>query len=152
MTIRKAKVGDIERIKELIDKWAQKELMLARSLNELYENTRDFWVCEENGQVVGCAALHVDWADLGEIKSAAVEEKNHRRRIGTKLVEACLSEAGEMGLKKIFVLTYSQDFFEKNGFTVIDKSLLPHKIWSECIRCPKFPNCDEIAMIRELQR
>lgn len=152
MTIRKAKVGDIERIKELIDKWAQKELMLARSLSELYENTRDFWVCEEDGQVIGCAALHVDWADLGEIKSTAIEGKNHRRGIGTKLVQACLSEAGEMGLKKIFALTYRQDFFEKNGFTVIDKSLLPHKIWSECIRCPKFPNCDEIAMIRELQR
>jgi amino-acid N-acetyltransferase len=150
MTIRKAKVGDIERIKELIDKWAQKELMLARSLNELYENARDFWVCEENGQVVGCAALHVDWADLGEIRSLAVEEKTHRRGIGTKLVEACLSEARELGLKKVFTLTYRQDFFEKNGFTVIDKSLLPHKIWNECIRCPKFPNCDEIAMMREL--
>ena len=112
MTIRKAKVGDIERIKELIDKWAQRELMLARSLNELYENTRDFWVCGEKGQIVGCAALHVDWADLGEIKSVAVEEKNHRRGIGTKLVEACLSEAGEIGLKKIFAL------YLKNWLTV----------------------------------
>ncbi len=150
MLIRKAKVENVEKIKKLIGNWAEKGLMLPRSISELYETIRDFWVCEEEGEIIGCAALHVDWEDLGEIKSVAVDEKNHRRGIGTKLLKVCLSEAEEIGLRKVFALTYSQDFFEKNGFKLIDKSLLPHKIWSECIRCPKFPNCDEVALIYEL--
>ncbi len=151
MTIKKAKVKDVQGIKSLIEKWALKGLMLQRSLTELYENIRDFWIYLSDGKILGCAALHVDWADLGEIKSLAVDEKSQGKKIGTRLVDACLSEAGEMGLKKIFVLTYEQKFFEKKGFRVIDKSLLPHKIWSECLKCPKFPDCDEIAMMRELK-
>lgn len=151
MPIRKAKVKDAEKIKVLIDKWAGKQLMLARSLNELYENIRDFWIYEENGEIIGCSALHVDWVDLGEIKSLAVDEKSQGRGIGAKLLKTCLSEAKEIGLTKVFALTYRQDFFEKHGFTVIDKSLLPHKIWSECIKCPKFPDCDEIALAYEIQ-
>ena len=149
--IRKARVEDVGKIKELIDNWAEKELMLPRSINELYENMRDFWVYEEKGRIIGCAALHIDWEGLGEIKSVAVKEKSHRKGIGTKLLKVCLSEAEEIGLNKVFALTYSRDFFEKNGFKPIDKSLLPHKIWSECIRCPKFPNCDEVALICEIK-
>ncbi len=149
--IRKARVEDVGKIKELIDNWAEKELMLPRSINELYENMRDFWVYEEKGEIIGCAALHIDWEGLGEIKSVAVKEKSHRKGIGTKLLKVCLSEAEEIGLNKVFALTYSRDFFEKNGFKPIDKSLLPHKIWSECIRCPKFPNCDEVALICEIK-
>lgn len=150
MLTRKAKVGDVGKIKKLIGYWAEKGLMLPRSLNELYENIRDFWVCEEEGEIIACAALHVDWEDLGEVKSLAVDEKSQSKGTGTKLLKVCLSEAREIGLKKVFVLTYRQDFFEKNGFKPIDKSQLPHKIWSECIKCPKFPNCDETALICEI--
>jgi len=150
MVIRKAKVEDVKRIKELIDFWAEKGLMLARSVNELYENIRDFWVCEEEGEIIGCAALHIDWEDIGEVKSVAVDERNHGEGVGTELLKRCLAEAVEIGLKKVFVLTYKQDFFEKHRFKLIDKSLLPHKIWSECIRCPKFPDCDESALICDL--
>lgn len=151
MTIRKARVADATRIKELIGESAEKGLMLPRSLNELYENIRDFHLCEENGEIVGCAALHIDWEDLGEIKSLAVDEKSRRRGIGTRLLKTCLAEAKEMGIKKVFTLTYRQDFFEKHGFAQVDKSELPHKIWSECIKCPKFPDCDEIALVRDLK-
>lgn len=151
MLVRKAKVGDVRRIKELIDCWAGKGLVIARSMNELYENIRDFWVCEEKGKIIGCAALHIDWDDLGEVKSVAVDEREQGKGVGRKLLEKCLSEAEEIGLRKVFALTYRQGFFEKNGFRMIDKSLLPHKIWSECVRCPKFPDCDEVALICELQ-
>ncbi len=151
MTIKKAEIKNVEEIRLLIEKWAMKGLMLQRSLIELYENIRDFWVYKSDDKTIGCAALHIDWADLGEIKSLAVEEKNQGQGIGNGLVDACLSEAREMGLKKIFVLTYQQKFFEKKGFRVIDKSLLPHQIWSECLKCPKFPDCDEIAMMHELK-
>ncbi len=151
MAITKAKVKDVEKIKELIDTSAQKGLMLPQSLNELYENIRDFQISEENGVHFGCAALHIDWKDLGEIRSLAVTENSRGTGIGTKLLKACLAEAKEIGLKKVFALTYRQEFFEKNGFTVVEKSSLPHKIWSECIKCPKFPNCDEIALVREIK-
>lgn len=149
MQIRKAKVTDVDKIKKLIDAWANEGCMLPRSLNELYENIRDFSLCEENGEIIGCSALHVDWEDLAEVKSLAVEGKTLRSGLGTQLLKVCLSEAEEIGVKKVFALTYNVEFFEKNGFIKIDKSALPHKIWSECIRCPKFPNCDETALIYE---
>ena len=144
--IRKAKAREAEEIKKLIDYYAQKNEMLPRSLSEIYENLRDYWVWEEKKKIVGCVALHVSWIDLGEIKSLAVARNYTRRGIGTALVEKCLEEAKVLGLKKLFVLTYKPEFFKKKGFKLIDKEELPSKIWSECVRCVKFPNCNEIAL------
>jgi len=148
--IRKARIEDIKEIQKLVNYFAKQDLMLPRSLNELYENIRDFFVAEERKKIIGCAALHISWDDLVEIKSLAVAKNRQKRGLGKGLVEACLDEAKEMGAKKVFVLTYKPDFFKRFGFKRIKTSELPHKIWAECINCCKFPNCQEIALLKIL--
>lgn len=150
MPIRPARVGDVPAIYELIKTFAERKLMIRRSLGELYQTVRDFVVCVEEGRIVGCAALHVFWEDLAELKSLAVAEDQHGRGVGRALVDACLREAERLELMSIFTLTYVPDFFEKCGYRQVDKSQLPHKIWNECVRCPLFPNCTEIALIRSV--
>lgn len=148
--LRKAKTNDIDRIRKLINFYADKGQMLPRSLNELYENMRDFFVVEEEGKIAACCALHIGWGDLAEIKSLAVTETWKGKGLGKQLVKSCLEEAKEIGIAKVFALTYSPGFFEKFGFKQIKKEELPHKIWNECTRCPKFPDCDEIPLIKEI--
>jgi len=149
--VEKAKAADIPQMHRLINSFAEKEQMLHRSMSELYENIRDFFVIRQGEQVVACAALHVSWSDLAEIKSLAVTENNQNQGLGTRLVEACLVEAREVGIPTVFCLTYRTNFFERFGFFKVDKMELPRKIWSECYKCPKFPNCDEVALIHHLE-
>jgi len=137
-------------MQKLINYYAMREKMLPRSLNELYENIRDFHVYTEGKNIYGTCALHVDWEDLSEIKSLAVAESKSSKGIGTKLLEQCLKDAKSLKVKKVFALTYIPAFFERFGFRIIDRKLLPHKIWSECIKCCYFPGCKEIAMMREV--
>ena len=148
--IRKAKVTDIKKIQKLISYYAKRDKMLPRSLNELYENIRDFVVYADGAKVYGCCALHIDWEDLSEIKSLAVVPSKAGTGIGKKLLEECLKEAKALKIKKVFALTYVPGFFKKFGFKVVNKSKLPHKIWSECIKCVYFPGCKEIAVMKEL--
>jgi amino-acid N-acetyltransferase len=148
--IRKAQIADVKDIQKLLMTFANRGDMLSRSLSELYESLRDFYVVEEEGVLLGAAALHVVWDDLAEVRSVAVTEDAGRRGIGSRLVHACISEAREIGLKRIFCLTYKPDFFAKHGFRLVDKAELPHKVWGDCIKCPKFPDCDENAMILDL--
>jgi len=148
--IRKAKIKDIKPIQELINSFAKQDIMLARSLNELYENIRDFWVNEEKGKIIGCAAMHISWDDLAEIKSLAVARKYQGKGKGKELIMACLGEAQSLGAKKVFVLTYKPEYFKKLGFKRVKNASLPHKIWAECINCSKFPNCQEIALLKIL--
>ena len=148
--IRRANVTDVKAIQKLVNYYAKRERMLPRSLNELYENVRDFFVYAEGRKVYGSCALHVDWEDLSEIKSLAVAKSRTGRGIGRKLLEHCLKEVKTLKIKKVFALTYIPGFFEQFGFRVVDKKELPHKIWSECIKCMYFPNCKEIAMTKEL--
>ena len=150
MNIRKATIQDVPAVYKLLEYFSGKEMLLPRSLAELYDNVRDFFVAEENGKVVGCCALHPCWEELGEIKSLAVEESMQGKGIARKLVELCLADAPQLGLKKIFVLTYNPDFFKKFGFKEISKEKLPHKVWRECLACPKFPDCGEISLIRDV--
>ena len=124
--------------------------MLARSLAELYENVRDYFVVREGEQVVGCAALHISWSDLGEIKSLAVAESVQSQGVGAQLVQACLDDARAVGIPTVFCLTYRPQFFKRFGFEECDKMELPRKVWTECYRCSKFPNCDEVALILRL--
>lgn len=147
MKIRKAKIADSKEIHKLVNEFAKKEKMIPRSLNELYEKIRDFIVCEENGIIQGVCALHILWDDLAEIRSLAVKHDSQKKGIGNRLVKRCLSEARSLGIQKVFVLTYNPAFFRKMNFRDIDKSSLPQKIWGDCIRCPKFPECDEHALI-----
>ena len=148
--IRKARIGDVKDIQELINYYARKDVMLPRSLNELYENLRDFWVAEENKKICGSAAMHISWDDLAEIKSLAVAKNKQHKGLGRALISACLNEARQLGARKVFALTYKPDFFKKFGFKKIKNSDLPHKIWAECINCPKFPNCQEVALLKIL--
>lgn len=148
--IRKARVPDVPEIHRLINTFAERDAMLPRALSTIYENLRDFVVAEVDGRVAGCCALHVTWEDLAEVKSLAVDESLQGQGLGAKLVQVCLDEARQMGLPSVFALTYVPDFFEKMGFSRVDKATLPHKIWSECINCPKFPDCGEEAVRIEL--
>lgn len=137
-------------LQRLINSFADRGAMLPRALNTIYEGIRDFVVAEDGDKITGCCALHVTWGDLAEIKSLAVDESAQGIGLGHKLVQTCLSEARDMGIPTVFALTYVPGFFEKLGFRRVDKSALPHKIWSECINCPKFPDCGEEAVQIEL--
>ncbi len=148
--IRKARIPDARVIHKLLNAYARDGLMLPRSLSDIYEAIRDFYVFEENGSVLGTVCLHICWEDLAEVRSLAVEESAGGRGVGRQLVRACLEEARQLGLRRVFALTYKPGFFEKMDFHLIEKSELPQKIWGDCMKCAKFPECDEIAMSIEL--
>ena len=151
--IRKAVSRDVPLIHKLLMDYAEKGLLLPRSLSELYDHLRDFFVLEEQGNqgaIVAVCALGVCWENLGEIRSLAVAQEYQNNNYGAKLVERCLQDAKSLGLTRVFTLTYVPDFFAKIGFLVVEKSALPHKIWADCLKCPRFPDCDEIAMVLEL--
>lgn len=145
--VRSAKISDARPIHQLLLKYAGDGLVLPRSLSDIYEYIRNFYVFEDaDGTVIGAVCLQVCWEDLGEVRSLAVAEAASGKGVGRSLVEQCLAEARELGLEKVFALTYKVGFFEKLGFAEIEKSELPHKIWGDCIKCAKFPECDETAM------
>lgn len=148
---RKARIKDVKDIQKLLTYFAGRGDMLSRSLSELYESVRDFYICEDNERLIGAGALHIVWDDLAEIRSVAVAEDAGNKGIGTQLVRACLDEAHSLGLKRVFCLTYKPDFFARFGFRLADKTELPQKVWGDCIKCVKFPDCDEIAMILDLE-
>lgn len=145
--IRPARMGDVRPIHGLLTFFASKGLMLPRSISSLYDHLRDFVVYEEDGVILGICALHICWDDLAEIRSLAVVETKQKSGIGALLVESCLDEAKSLEIKNVFVLTYQAPFFRKFGFQDRDKQELPHKIWSDCLHCSKFPDCDEDALI-----
>jgi amino-acid N-acetyltransferase len=150
--IKKAAINDIETIYHLLSDFAEKGFLLSRPLSKLYDNIRNFsvYVDEPAQQVVGCCALAICWKDLAEIRSLAVRPDAWGRGFGKQLVENALAEARSFDIKKVFVLTYKVDFFASFGFSVVDKSELPIKIWSDCITCVKFPDCDETAMVKKI--
>ena len=150
--VEKATIADAPQIHKLINAFAERGEMLARPLSEIYENIRDFFVVREGERLLACCALHIAWADLAEVKSLAVAEERRRQGLGEELVRACLKEAAELGIPNVFCLTYVSGFFTRCGFTEVDKASLPHKIWGECYRCPKYPDCDEAAMMYPVKK
>jgi amino-acid N-acetyltransferase len=150
--IRKAKVQDVKAIHALLMDCASEGLLLPRSLADLYQRLRDFFVVapKNGGDPVGCCALSIVWDDIAEIRSLAVGEETKGFKWGSKLVEICLSEAVTLGIYRVFTLTYAPAFFRRFGFEVAEKDVLPQKVWADCLNCPKFPECDEIAMIMDL--
>ena len=147
--VRKARAEDVPAIQKLVAYFAARGELLPRTLNEIYQHLRDFFVCELHGEVVGIAALSLYWEDLAEVRSLAVAEGQGGKGLGAALVNACLEEAARLGIRRVFALTYRPGFFEKLGFQGIDKRALPQKIWKDCIRCAKFACCDEVALIRD---
>jgi len=156
--IRNATMADIKAIHALLSHFAAQGKLLGRALSALYDQLRDFKVYEAEDSsaahdtpavLAGSAALHVCWENLAEIRSLAVQERFQGQQIGTQLVQACLAEAETLGINRVFTLTYQPGFFKKLKFREIDKNELPHKVWSDCINCPKFPDCNETALIWE---
>jgi len=150
MNVRSARISDAKAISALINCYAEHDKMLFRSLAEIYENLQMFHVAEADGAVVGCCALEIIWSDLAEIKSLAVAPGQKGRGLGRALVEAAVEQARRLGVPKVFALTLEPRFFERVGFSVVEKEDLPMKVWSDCARCPKQQECDEIAMARTL--
>ncbi len=150
LTYQKATLNNAQAIHELVNSFAQRNRMLPRSLNEIYELIRDFYICLDKNKVVAVCSLHIVWEDLAEIRSAAVSKKYQKLGIGKKLIHYCLNEARSLGVVKVFALTYHPEYFKQLGFEDIDKNDLPHKIWGDCLKCPKFPGCEEVAVIIRL--
>jgi amino-acid N-acetyltransferase len=152
MKVRSAKITDAKAIYSLINYYAEQDKMLFRPMADIYENLQSFTVVELNGRVVGCCALQVIWSDLAEIKSLAVDQENTKKGIGSALVAAAIEQVAKLGVAKVFALTLYPDFFEKLGFEVVEKDKLPMKVWSDCAKCSKQQNCDEIAVIKTVSR
>jgi amino-acid N-acetyltransferase len=149
--IRRARSSDVPMIHELLDFYAKINQLLPRSMAQLYDNLRDFIVYVEGQQIIGVCSLHVCWEQLAEIRSFCVKKEFQGKGIGRDLVLRCLEDCEELEISSVFVLTYIPKYFEKLGFSIIDKALLPHKIWADCIHCVKFPKCDEVALLLELK-
>ena len=152
--VRPATLADVEAMHALINRFANQGLMLAKARSHLYQNIRYFYVAEEMGEdgqhaVIGCGALHVLWGDLGEIRSLAVAERSQKHGVGRRITEALLQDADALHLPRVFALTYIKPFFECLGFIEVDKAAMPQKVWGECYDCPKFPNCDEVAVVKD---
>lgn len=147
---RKAEIHDAQAIHDLINLYAQRGEMLPRTMGEVFENLRDFYVVRPERELMGCVALHIVWSDLAEVKSLAVPEDVQAKGLGSLLVEKAIEEAREIGLQRVFALTYRPTFFERLGFVQADVMTLPRKVWNECYRCPKFPSCNEIALVKDL--
>jgi len=144
--IRNAKLSDAKAIKDILDFYARKRMLLKRSVDDIAAQTREFLVFENNGNVVGCVALHLYWPDMGEVRSFAVKQQHIGKGFGKMLLKHALNDAKKLGLKSVFTLTYKPEVFEKTGFKKSGKSLLPSKVWRDCLTCSKQENCDEILL------
>ncbi|MBK6319721.1 MAG: N-acetyltransferase [Dehalococcoidia bacterium] len=152
LCIEPAKLSDAEAIHSLVTYWADKGDMLHRPIGEIYEAIRDFKVARLDGEVVGTGSLHIMGAELAEVRSLAVAEDVQARGIGAGIVADCLVDARAFGLDRVFALTYKPGFFEKQGFRLANVMEFPQKVWNECVRCPFFTNCKEVAVVLDLEK
>jgi amino-acid N-acetyltransferase len=151
LTVRKAVMRDIAPILDLINSYAARGIMLARTEFEVSEAIRDFTVVTLDEHLLGCGALHFYSPTTAEIRSLAVREEAKAKGVGRALVEALVNEAEQYELDAVFAFTYVVDFFNKVGFHVVERGSLPLKAWKDCVRCPKFQACDEVAVVRILR-
>ncbi|MHB1293535.1 MAG: N-acetyltransferase [Anaerolineae bacterium] len=149
-TLRKATVRDVPAMARIINSYATQGQMLPKSQHQLYQFVRDFVVAVQGDQVVGCGALHVVWEDLAELRSMAVAQDWRGRGVGRAMARYLMDEARELGVPQLFALTYHPDFFGHLGFGQVPRDALPQKIWGDCLNCPKYPNCDETALMINL--
>ena len=149
-TVRPAVVADARSIMTLVNELAIQQVMLPRSPASVIENIRDFVIAEVGGEFAGCGALAITWSDIAEVRSLAVAPAMQKHGIGRVLVDALVDDAKRLGIPRLFAFTYVPDFFAKMGFTICQHEDLPHKVFNDCMHCPKFLACDEIAMTRVL--
>jgi amino-acid N-acetyltransferase len=149
--VHKAGMSDIAPLLELINSYAAKGIMLPRTEFEMSENIRDFSVLYSGRDLIGCGALHFYSPVVGEVRSLAVDPNRTTHGAGRRVVEALLDEARQFSLDAVFAFTYVPGFFRKLDFEEVERGALPLKVWKDCLRCPKFQCCDEIAMVRVLQ-
>lgn len=152
MEIVPARLADIPELLALINDYAARGVMLPRNELEMAENIRDFVVAREAGALVGCGALHFYTPHSGEVRSLAVRPSDTSHGVGRQIVESLDREAAEQGLYSVFAFTYVPGFFMKLGYDEVNRDELPLKAWKDCMRCPKFERCDEIAMLKRLRR
>lgn len=150
VAVEAARIADAQAIHELVTYWADRGDMLHRPVAEIYEAIRDFKVARVDGEVLACGSLHIMGADLAEVRSLAVREDAQGMRLGASIVEACIEDARQLGLERVFALTYRPGFFERIGFRLANVMEFPQKVWNECVRCPFFTNCKEVAVVMEL--
>lgn len=150
LTVRPAVAADVPKVHELIKYHAQMGRMILRGFDELYSDLRSFMVAEDQGELLGCASVHIFWNNLAELKCVAVKENQQRRGIGRAVVDACHQDLKRLGIERAFALTGATTFFEKLGYRVVAKDSLPRFIWGECVRCPSFPVCNEEALVFDL--
>ncbi|MCA9831267.1 MAG: N-acetyltransferase [Dehalococcoidia bacterium] len=150
LTVEPARPADAEAIHDLVTYWADKGDMLHRPLSEVFDAIRDFKVARLDGQFIGCGSLHIMGADLAEVRSLAVRDNVQLRGVGASIVAACIEDARAYGIDRVFALTYRPGFFEKQGFRLANVMEFPQKVWNECVRCPLFANCKEVAVVRDL--
>lgn len=146
--IRHAQLQDVPGIYALLKHYSDKDILLPRPQSDIYGALRDFYVAEDSGKIIACAALFIYTKELGEVRSLAVNPAYMKSGLGNKLVRQLEQDAAYLGLAKLMALTYVVDFFEKLDFKVVEMSELPEKVWGACINCHKFQNCDEIAMLK----
>ncbi len=151
LCVESARLADAEAIHKLVTYWADKGDMLHRPINEIYEAIRDFKVARLDGEVVGCGSLHIMGQDLAEVRSLAVREDRQLKGVGADIVRACVAEGRQMSLDRVFALTYKPGFFERQGFRLANVMEFPEKVWNECVRCPFFTNCKEVAVVMDLR-
>lgn len=150
LCIEPARISDAEAIHKLVTFWADRGDMLHRPIGEIYEAIRDFKVARVDGEVAGCGSLHIMGSDLAEVRSLAVAESAQGMGVGAAIVAACVVDARRFELDRVFALTYKPGFFEKQGFRLANVMEFPQKVWNECVRCPFFTNCKEVAVVLPL--
>ena len=164
IVIEKAQVRDVEEILELVNAYAARNLMLPRGPQYMYENIRDFVIASDSNVpvysltetrevlnlIVACGSLHVLWEDIAEIRALASHPDYQHLGLGSKIVEYMIEEARQLGIRRLYTFTLTEDFFKTLGFSRQNRSELPPKVWGECSRCPKYFRCDEIGMVLEL--
>ncbi|GIW17586.1 MAG: acetyltransferase [Tepidiforma sp.] len=149
--VEPARLADAAAIHALVTYWADRGDMLHRPIGEIYEAIRDFKVARIGGEIVGCGSLHIMGPDLAEVRSLAVAESAQGRGVGAAIVAACVEDARAFGLERVFALTYRPGFFQKQGFRLANVMEFPQKVWNECVRCPFFTNCKEVAVVLDLR-
>jgi amino-acid N-acetyltransferase len=151
LTLRKARMRDIPSILALINGFARQGVMLPRTEFELSEGIRDFTVAEDGENLLGCAALHFYGPTTAEVRSLAVHPSAQGQGAGRLLIKSLEQEARDYDLDAVFAFTYVTGFFRKLGYREVDRSELPLKAWKDCLRCPKFQACDEVAVLKMLK-